>query len=97
MQGPCGQIYRLNATVPLPASCVAECAVIVQGLRDYGIILADNGDSGGLIGTPDARWNDSALAGLKELTLGDFEAVDVSSLVIDNDSGQARGFVAMLS
>jgi hypothetical protein len=27
--------------------------------RDYGIILADNGDSGGLIGTPDTCWNDA--------------------------------------
>jgi hypothetical protein len=25
--------------------------------RNYGIILADNGDSGGLIGMADARWN----------------------------------------
>ncbi len=35
-----------------------QAAIIITGFRNYGIILADNGDSGGLIGTPDARWND---------------------------------------
>lgn len=62
----------------------------MQAFRDYGIILADNGMSGGLIGTPDARWNDTALAVLKELHLVDFEPVDVSSLIVDNDSGQVK-------
>ena len=56
-------------------------------LQLSGIILADNGDSGGLIGTPDARWNDADLECLTSLTLGDFEPVNVSSLMETNDSG----------
>jgi hypothetical protein len=55
-----------------------------------GIILADNGMSGGLIGTPDARWNDTSLQTLRQIKLSEFEPVDVSSLVVDNDSGQAK-------
>jgi hypothetical protein len=51
------------------------------------MILADNGDSGGLIGTPDARWNDADLECLTSLTLSDFEPVNVSSLMVTNDSG----------
>lgn len=92
MTGPAGEIYRLKASVATPA-CAAtspQAAIIIEGLRDYGIILADNGDSGGLIGTPDARWNDNDLACLRSLTLADFEPVNVSSLIVSNDSGATK-------
>ena len=90
MTGPAGEIYRLKASVATPA-CAAtspEAAIIITGFRNYGIILADNGMSGGLIGTPDARWNDSDLQCLTSLTLSDFEPVNVSSLMVNNNSGQ---------
>jgi hypothetical protein len=89
MTGPAGEIYRLKASVTTPAcaSTNPQSNVIITAFRDYGIILADNGDSGGLIGTPDARWNDDDLTCLENLTLGDFEPVNVSSLTVSNDSG----------
>jgi hypothetical protein len=89
MTGPAGEIYRLKASVTTP-SCAAtspQANVIITAFRDYGIILADNGSSGGLIGTPDARWNDNDLSCLRSLTLADFEPVNVSSLMVSNDSG----------
>jgi len=89
MSGAAGEIYRLKAGVATPA-CAAtspQAAILITGFRNYGIILADNGDSGGLIGTPDARWNDDDLSCITSLTLGDFEPVNVSSLMIDSDSG----------
>ncbi|HTP89273.1 MAG TPA: hypothetical protein VMJ34_20125 [Bryobacteraceae bacterium] len=89
MSGPAGEIYRLKASVPNPA-CAAtspQAAIIITGFRNYGIILADNGMSGGLIGTPDARWNDDDLQCLTSLTLNDFEPVNVSSLMVDSGSG----------
>jgi len=92
MTGPAGEIYRLMASVPVPA-CAAtspQSAIIITALQNYGIILADNGDSGGLIGTPDARWNDADLSCLTSLTLSDFEPVNVSSLMVNNDSGQTQ-------
>ena len=89
MSGPAGEIYRLKASVATPAcaSTSPQAAIIITAFRNYGIILADNGDSGGLIGTPDARWNDTDLACLTSLTLSDFEPVNVSTLMISNDSG----------
>jgi hypothetical protein len=89
MSGAAGEIYRLKASVPTPscASTSPQAAIIITAFRNYGIILADNGDSGGLIGTPDARWNDNDLSCLTSLTLGDFEPVNVSSLMVSNDSG----------
>jgi putative Ig domain-containing protein len=86
---PAGEIYRLKASVADPscASTSPQAAIIITGLRNYGIILADNGGSGGLIGTPDARWNDDDLRCLRSLTLADFEPVNVSSLMVSTDSG----------
>jgi hypothetical protein len=89
MTGPAGEIYRLKASVVTPACAASspQAAIIIAGFRNYGIILADNGQSGGLIGTPDARWNDDDLSCLTSLTLADFEPVNVSSLIVSNDSG----------
>jgi hypothetical protein len=89
MSGAAGEIYRLKASVATPfcASTSPQAAIIITAFRNYGIILADNGDSGGLIGTPDARWNDNDLSCLTSLTLGDFEPVNVSSLMVSNESG----------
>jgi hypothetical protein len=89
MTGPAGEIYRLKASVTTPA-CAAtspQAAIIITGFRNYGIVLADNGDSGGLIGTPDARWSDADLSCLTSLTLANFEPVNVASLIVTNDSG----------
>ena len=89
MSGAAGEIYRLKASVATPscASSSPQAAIIITAFRNYGIILADNGISGGLIGTPDARWNDNDLECLTSLTLGNFEPVNVSSLMVTNDSG----------
>jgi hypothetical protein len=92
MSGPAGEIYRLKASVTTP-SCTAtspQSAIIITAFRNYGIILADNGMSGGLIGTPDTRWNDTDLACLTSLTLADFEPVNVSSLMVSTDSGATQ-------
>jgi hypothetical protein len=87
--GPAGEIYRLKAGTATP-SCAAkspQAAILITAFRNYGIILADNGMSGGLIGTPDARWNDDDLSCITSLTLGDFEPVNVSGLMVSSDSG----------
>jgi hypothetical protein len=87
--GPAGEIYRLKASVSTPscASSSPQAAILITGFRNYGIILSDNGSSGGLIGTPDARWNDSDLSCITNLTLADFEPVNVSSLMVSTASG----------
>jgi hypothetical protein len=82
---PMGEVYRLKASVPNPA-CAAtspQTAVIIQGLRDYGMILADNGPAAALVGTPDSRWSDADLACLTSLTFGQFEPVQTQPLAAD--------------
>jgi hypothetical protein len=88
--GVFGEIYRLKSSVTNP-SCAAtspQASIIITALRNYGIILADNGEGVGLIGTPDARWNDTDLTCLNQITASNFEPVNVSSLIVSNDSGQ---------
>ena len=89
MSGAAGEIYRLKASVATPscASTSPQAAILITAFRNYGIILADNGDTGGLIGTPDARWNNNDLECIENLTLSDFEPVNVSSLMVSTDSG----------
>jgi hypothetical protein len=87
---PSGQIYRLKAGTTLP-SCVAtspQTAIIITAMQNYGVIIGDNGTAGQLIGTPDARWNDSDLNCLNSLTLANLEPVNVSSLMVSATSGQ---------
>ena len=86
---PAGEIYRLKASVATPtcASTSPQSAIIITAMRNYGIILADNGSSGGLIGTPDTRWNDTDLSCLRSLLLANFEPVNVSTLMVSTDSG----------
>ena len=85
---PMGQRFRLKADVDLSEFSPAN-RVILQTLKTYGMLLADNGGSWFLSGTPDSRWDNDDLHELQERIHGrDFEAVDCSSLIVDPDSGQ---------
>jgi len=55
------------------------------------MILADNGSAWYISGVPDPRWNNDVLGSELKLVKGsDFEAVDVSSLMVNQDSGEAE-------
>jgi hypothetical protein len=86
---PMGLRLRLKASVDI-SSYPTQLQVILRALQDYGMILADTGDALNIAGTPDPRWNDQMLHQLEGLHASDFEAVDVSGLMIDPNSGQSR-------
>jgi hypothetical protein len=86
-----GQRFRLRADVDL-SGFSPEVQVILQSLKTYGMILADNGAPWFISGVPDERWDNDTLVGeLRQLRGTDFEAVDGVSLMVDPNSGQARG------
>jgi len=65
--------------------------VILRALKKYGMMLADNGSAWYISGAPDPSWDDDMLVTELRLVKGsDFEAVDVSSLMVDVDSGQTN-------
>jgi hypothetical protein len=86
---PMGQRFRLKASFDV-SSFAPEVQVILRAMKKYGIILADNGSSWYISGAPDERWDNDVLHQLDQVTGGDFEAVDESSLLIDPNSGQVR-------
>lgn len=83
-----GQRFRLKASIRVEGYSL-EARAILEALRTYGMILADNGGPWFLSGAPDQRWNNAALQELKRLRGSDFEAVDVSGLMVSPDSGRA--------
>jgi hypothetical protein len=84
-----GQRFRLKANFDI-SRFSAPVRVILQAMKAYGLILADNGSAWYISGVPDSRWdNDMLVSELAQVKGSDFEAVDVSPLMVDPDSGFA--------
>ena len=83
---PMGIRVRLKADVDISGFSPTN-RIILTALQHYGMMLADNGGSWFITGAPDARWDNEDLHALTTLHGSDFEVVDVSSLMIDPDSG----------
>jgi hypothetical protein len=66
--------------------------VILTALKKYGMILADNGSAWYISGAPHPNWDNDVLHELDDVVGADFEAVNVSSLIVNPDSGQVQGF-----
>jgi hypothetical protein len=88
---PMGARFRLKASFDI-SSYPPELQVILNAMKIYGIILADNGSNWYVSGVPDERWDNNMLHLLDDLTGNDFEAVDASGLIVNYDSG-ATGFI----
>jgi hypothetical protein len=87
---PMGQRFRLKASFDISGFSPAM-QVILTAMKRYGIILADNGSAWYVSGAPDPRWNDDDLVSSFHRIPGSaFEAVDVSTLMVTADSGEAR-------
>jgi hypothetical protein len=87
---PMGLRLRLRAGVDI-GGFPSQARVILQAMRTYGLVVADNGSSGFIGGVPDERWDNDALHQLGRVTLADFEAVDTAPLRISPASAAARG------
>jgi len=54
--------------------------VVCDGLKRYGLLVADNGSDWYLSGAPDPRWDDDALGDLKQIPGDAFEVVDTGPI-----------------
>ena len=86
---PMGVRFRLKSSFNT-SDYPYQARVVLDALKKYGMVLADNGGAWFISGSPDERWNNDALHTLAQVKGSDFEAVDTSSLMISQDSGQAR-------
>jgi hypothetical protein len=79
---PMGMRVRLKASYVIPSSYSAETKTILQALKTYGMIVADNGSNWFISGAPDSRWDNDALVGeLRNVTRGNFEVVKMGKIV----------------
>ncbi|HSU53081.1 MAG TPA: IPT/TIG domain-containing protein [Candidatus Dormibacteraeota bacterium] len=92
-QPPMGARFRLKASVNI-STMNPQTRVVAQALKDYGLIVADNGSSFFMTGasySPDANnnfavtWNDNDIQdtahGLKSLWFTNFEVVDLTPAI----------------
>jgi hypothetical protein len=77
---PMGMRARLRASYDISAF-PADCQVILQALKTYGMIVADNGSSWFISGASDPRFDDGTLHQLGQVTGADFEVVETGPLV----------------
>jgi hypothetical protein len=76
---PFGARFRLKSTFNISGFSEAN-QVILQAMKTYGIILADNGSNMYISGTPDSRWNNSDLSKLGSVTMSDFDMVTTGTI-----------------
>lgn len=86
---PLGQFFRLKSSVDISKFSRTN-QIILTAMRDYGIILADNGSDLYFSGCPDERWDNDDLGNLRSIKGSDVEAIDVSPLMISRNSYAAR-------
>ena len=77
---PMGMRVRLKASYDI-STFPASARAILQALKTYGMIVADNGSDWFISGAPDARWNDDELSTLKTVPGSAFEVVKMGTVV----------------
>jgi hypothetical protein len=77
---PMGLRLRLKASYSL-AGYHGESLIILEALKRYGLIVADNGSPWYITGAPDARWNDADLEQIKQVPGSAFEAVETGPIL----------------
>jgi hypothetical protein len=85
---PMGQRFRLKGDFDI-SGYSPNVRVILRAMKRYGLVLADNGSAWFVSGAPDERWDNDELRELRSVLGATFEAVDVSSLMLDPHSGQS--------
>jgi hypothetical protein len=77
---PMGLRLRLKASYSL-APFHGEALVVLEALKRFGLIVADNGSPWFITGAPDPRWSDEDLEELKQVPGSEFEAVETGPII----------------
>ncbi len=87
-----GERFRLKQSFDISGFSPAN-RVILQAMKDYGIIVADNGSGWYISGIPSTRWNNDDLQKLGQVKGNDFEALNLAPIVagVSPSSGPTSG------
>jgi hypothetical protein len=77
---PMGMRVRLKASFDISGFSPAM-QVILRAMKQYGMIVADNGSNWYISGAPDPRWSDSDLHTLGAIKGSNFEVVQMGTIV----------------
>ncbi len=86
---PMGARFRLAADFPT-TGYRADTVVVLEAMKTYGLVLADNGSPWYFQGTADKRWPSALLDELKTIPANAFEAVDTAPMMVHPGSGEAH-------
>jgi hypothetical protein len=84
LAAPMGMRMRLKASFDV-FGFSATNQVILNALKKYGMIMADNGSNMYISGAPDGRWDNSDLHNLGQVTTSDFEVIQMTPLYTQNN------------
>jgi hypothetical protein len=79
---PMGMRVRLKV---VPAGITGQALVVATALKEYGMILADNGSNWFISGAPDSNFDDEDLNQLKTIPETDFEVVTMGRVYTSED------------
>jgi hypothetical protein len=76
---PMGLRLRLRADYPT-AGFPRQARIVLEALKRYGMMVADNGSSWYITGAPDPRWSNDDLHTLGRVKGSDFEVIDPAAI-----------------
>jgi len=76
---PMGMRFRLKQSYPI-AGFPRQARIVLQALKEYGMILADNGSNWYVSGAPHPKWSNDQLHTLHRVPGSAFEVVDGTKL-----------------
>jgi hypothetical protein len=86
---PMGARFRLKANFNV-SHYSKDARIVLQAMKQYGLILADNGSNWYFGGAAETQWPLSLVNELKSIPASAFQAVNESSLEVSPNSGAAR-------
>jgi hypothetical protein len=93
---PMGARFRLKADFNIRGFCrnsgryCKDAKAVLIEMKNYGLILADNGSNWFFQGSAYPQWPDGLVSLLKGIPASAFEAVDTSCLMVNKNSGEAK-------
>jgi hypothetical protein len=94
---PMGARFRLKASFNVARFCrnsqsyCRDAKAVLVEMKNYGLILADNGSNWYFQGAAYPQWPDALVSLLKGIPASAFQAVNESCLMVHRNSGMARG------